>query len=126
MFFPALATLGVALDVVTCELVEVQRSSDAGRVSEYVETYVHDGILYVAAGPDDLATVLDAVTDAADLDLRADERASLLAERDRVEANKLRRAAVKAEGLTKSAFFWRLENGRAAPGVAQGAHRRTI
>lgn len=95
--FPALATLGVALDVVTCELVEVQRSSDAGRVSEYVETYVHDGILYVAAGPDDLATVLDAVTDAADLDLRADERASLLAERDRVEANKLRRAAVKAE-----------------------------
>lgn len=82
--FPDLAAFGPdvnAIDIVTCDAIALERSSEAGAVTTSVASRLDGNVLYVAEVPGDDAALLEAVLQAKGWELTLGEREALLASR---------------------------------------------
>lgn len=101
--FPDLAVFGSDLEdlnIVVCEQIVVERSSEEGTTTRAVDQQLDHDSLYVVGAPEDYARILDALLSAKNLHLDAEERTAVLRSRRSDEGRKLRRRIAAKKTLT--------------------------
>ena len=102
--FPALAALDpklADLEIVPCEQILVERSSDEGKISKEVASQIEDGVFYVVAGSSDDERILDELVDAKGWVLTEDERRQTIESKRTAQGLGLAKKIRAAKSITK-------------------------